>query len=122
MEQSPLYAAVDLGSNSFHLLIVRKVAGQVRIVSRVKRKVRLASGLDSNNNLSDEAIKRGLDCIRLFAEQLQDVAAENVRIVGTATLRLAANRDYFVEQAERILRHRSSAASARPRSSISGFP
>ena len=117
MEQSPLYAAVDLGSNSFHLLIVRKVAGQVRIVSRVKRKVRLASGLDSNNNLSDEAIKRGLDCIRLFAEQLQDVAAENVRIVGTATLRLAANRDYFVEQAER-----SSAASARPRSSISGFP
>ena len=61
MEQSPLYAAVDLGSNSFHLLIVRKVAGQVRIVSRVKRKVRLASGLDSNNNLSSDARKRGLD-------------------------------------------------------------
>ena len=106
MEQSPLYAAVDLGSNSFHLLIVRKVAGQVRIVSRVKRKVRLASGLDSNNNLSSDAMKRGLDCIRLFAEQLQDVAAENIRIVGTATLRRAANRDYFGEQAERILKHR----------------
>ena len=54
MEQSPLYAAVDLGSNSFHLLIVRKVAGQIRIVSRVKRKVRLASGLDGSNNLSSE--------------------------------------------------------------------
>lgn len=60
MEQSPLYAAVNLGSNSFHLLIVRKVAGQVRIVSRVKRKVRLASGLDSNNNLSSDAMKRAL--------------------------------------------------------------
>ena len=118
MEQSPLYAAVDLGSNSFHLLIVRKVAGQVRIVSRVKRKVRLASGLDSNNNLSSDAMKRGLDCIRLFAEQLQDVAAENIRIVGTATLRLAANRDYFVEQAERILKHRVEVISGKREASL----
>ena len=70
---SPLYAAVDLGSNSFHLLVVRNVSGAIRAVSRVKRKVRLAQGLDDKNMLSEEAIRRGLDCIRLFAEQLKDI-------------------------------------------------
>ncbi len=100
---SPLYAAIDLGSNSFHMLVVRKVGDSVRALSRVKRKVRLASGLDENNNLSTEAINRGLDCLRLFAEQLEDIPAENVRIVGTATLRLAKNRHLFLAEAEKFL-------------------
>ena len=96
---SPLFAAIDLGSNSFHMLVVRNVEGAVRAVSRVKRKVRLASGLDENNVLSDEAINRGLDCLKLFAEQLENIPVENVRIVGTATLRIANNVDVFLEKA-----------------------
>ena len=52
---SPLYAAIDLGSNSFHLLIVRNVAGAVSAVCRIKRKVRLASGLDSENEITKKA-------------------------------------------------------------------
>lgn len=48
---------------------------------------------------------RGLDCLRLFAEQLQDVPKENTRIVGTATLRLAGNVGVFLVEAERILGH-----------------
>ncbi|MEE1339602.1 MAG: guanosine-5'-triphosphate,3'-diphosphate diphosphatase [Succinivibrionaceae bacterium] len=100
---SPLFAAIDLGSNSFHMLVVRNVEGAVRAVSRVKRKVRLASGLDENNVLSDEAINRGLDCLKLFAEQLENIPVENVRIVGTATLRIAKNVDVFLEKAEKIL-------------------
>jgi len=100
---SPLYAAIDLGSNSFHMLVVREVAGAVRTVAKVKRKVRLAAGLDADYNLSPEAMARGWDCLRLFAEQLQDVPKANTRIVGTATLRLAANVDQFLVEAERIL-------------------
>ena len=102
---SPLYAAIDLGSNSFHMLVVREVAGAIRTVARVKRKVRLAAGLDHDNRLSQEAMARGWDCLRLFAEQLQDVPKENTRIVGTATLRLATNVDDFLREAERILGH-----------------
>src|SRR5574344_125122 len=102
---SPLYAAIDLGSNSFHMLVVRNIEGAVRAVSRVKRKVRLASGLDNNNYLSEDSINRGLDCLRLFAEQLKDIPPDNVRIVGTATLRIAKNSQDFVTRAERILRH-----------------
>ena len=76
---SPLYAAIDLGSNSFHMLVVRNVSGAIRAVSRVKRKVKLAQGLDENNILSDEAIQRGLDCIRLFSEQLKDIPEQKFR-------------------------------------------
>ncbi|NCB56006.1 MAG: guanosine-5'-triphosphate,3'-diphosphate diphosphatase [Gammaproteobacteria bacterium] len=105
MDQSPLYAAIDLGSNSFHMLMVREVAGAIRTVAKVKRKVRLAAGLDTEHNLSLEAMARGWDCLRLFAEQLQDVPRENIRVVGTATLRLARNVDSFLRTAEQVLGH-----------------
>ena len=104
--QSPLFASIDLGSNSFHMLVVRQVHGAIRVVSKVKRKVRLASGLDESNNLSREAMERGWDCLRLFSEQLQDIPSENIRIVGTATLRIATNSATFVRIAEEILGHK----------------
>lgn len=100
---SPLYAVIDLGSNSFHMLITRQVADSVQIVDKIKRKVRLASGLDNNNVLSQEAIARGIECLRFFAERLQDIPLANIRIVATATVRLATNRDEFLQLAQQIL-------------------
>ena len=101
---SPLYAVIDLGSNSFHMLITRLVADGVQTVDKVKRKVRLASGLDDQRNLSEEAIGRGLECLSFFAERLQDIAPENIRIVATATLRIANNAEQFLNRAEQILK------------------
>ncbi|GAM57096.1 guanosine-5'-triphosphate,3'-diphosphate pyrophosphatase [Vibrio ishigakensis] len=72
-------------------------------MAKIKRKVRLAAGLDNNNALSMEAMQRGWDCLALFAERLQDIPAENIRIVGTATLRVATNIDVFLAQANQIL-------------------
>jgi len=100
---SPLYAVVDLGSNSFHMLITRQLADSVQVVDRVKRKVRLAAGLSKDNILSQQAIAKGLECLSFFAERLQDIPKENIRIVATATLRLAKNRTKFIAQAEQIL-------------------
>ena len=93
---SPLYAAIDLGSNSFHMLIVRHIDGSVQTMAKIKRKVRLAAGLNENNALSQEAMQRGWDCLSLFAERLQDIPKENIRIVGTATLRTATNVSEFL--------------------------
>ena len=45
LSSSTLYAAIDLGSNSFHMLVVREVAGSIQTLARIKRKVRLAAGL-----------------------------------------------------------------------------
>lgn len=103
---SPLYAVIDLGSNSFHMLITRQLADSVQVVDKVKRKVRLASGLDNHNLLGDSAIARGLECLSFFAERLQDISPENIRIVATATLRLATNRDKFINAANEILGHK----------------
>ncbi|WJV66674.1 guanosine-5'-triphosphate,3'-diphosphate diphosphatase [Pectobacteriaceae bacterium CE70] len=100
---SSLYAAIDLGSNSFHMLVVREVAGSVQTMSRIKRKVRLATGLDAQNCLSLEAMQRGWACLKLFSERLQDIPPEQVRVVATATLRLAVNADEFLQQARHIL-------------------
>eukprot|EP00487_Bulimina_marginata_P009647 TRINITY_DN4118_c0_g1_i1.p1 TRINITY_DN4118_c0_g1~~TRINITY_DN4118_c0_g1_i1.p1 ORF type:complete len:130 (-),score=11.89 TRINITY_DN4118_c0_g1_i1:31-420(-) len=103
---SPLYAVIDLGSNSFHMLITRLVADSVQTVDKVKRKVRLASGLDKDNMLSEQAMLRGLECLSFFAERLQDIAPEHIRIVATATLRIAKNAQEFLSQAEQVLGHK----------------
>ncbi|MDW5501499.1 exopolyphosphatase [Pseudomonas lundensis] len=103
LSSSALYAAIDLGSNSFHMLVVREVAGSIQTLARIKRKVRLAAGLDQNNLLSQEAMQRGWQCLKLFSERLQDIPRAQIRVVATATLRLASNADEFLQTAEQIL-------------------
>ena len=103
---SPLYAVVDLGSNSFHMLITRQLADSVQVVDKIKRKVRLAAGLNEANILSDQAMAKGFECLSFFAERLQDIPEKNIRIVATATLRLAHNRADFIVKAEQILAHK----------------
>lgn len=97
------FAAVDLGSNSFHMVIARVVDGAMQIIGRLKQRVHLADGLDTDNRLSEEAIERGLSCLALFAERLQGFNAANVAIVGTHTLRQAANAQDFLQRAEQVI-------------------
>jgi exopolyphosphatase/guanosine-5'-triphosphate,3'-diphosphate pyrophosphatase len=103
LASSPLYAIIDLGSNSFHMMITRQLADSVQVVEKVKRKVRLAAGLNSQNKLSEEAMARGIECLSFFAERLQDIPTQNVRIVATATLRLATNGQTFINRANKVL-------------------
>ncbi|MBT1065946.1 guanosine-5'-triphosphate,3'-diphosphate pyrophosphatase [Bowmanella sp. Y26] len=104
-ESQQYYAAVDLGSNSFHLMVVRVVNGCIHIVGKVKQKVRLAAGLDPEFQLDELSMERGWKCLEAFAERLQDIPAANIRVVATATLRLARNAEQFIHKAERILGH-----------------
>ena len=100
--QKNVYAVIDLGSNSFHMLIAKSIAGGLQTIGRVKRKVRLAAGLDKGNVLSTEAMQRGWECLALFAERLQDIPDKNITIVATATLRLATNAEVFKNHAEKM--------------------
>ena len=95
-------AAIDLGSNSFHMIVARIINGSIQVLSRLKQKVRLADGLDEHNVLSQEAIERGVNCLALFAERLQGFAPEDVNVVGTYTLRRAVNNDEFLRQAATV--------------------
>jgi len=103
LSSSALYAAIDLGSTSCHMWEVRAVAGCIQTLARIKRKVRLAAGLDQNSHLSHEAMQRGWQCLKLFSERLQDIPRAQIRVVATATLRLASNADEFLQTAEQIL-------------------
>jgi len=97
------FAVIDLGSNSFHMMVVESINGSPRVVSKVKRKVRLAAGLDENNVLSLEAMERGWECLALFGEHLSSLNMSNVKVVSTATLRLAKNANEFCEKGNLLL-------------------
>lgn len=102
VRESLKVAALDIGSNSFHLVVARIVAGSVQILHRVKQKVRLADGLGLDGSLSQEAQQRGLDTLATIAESLQDFAPESVRVVATHTLRKAHNAKEFLQAAKKV--------------------
>ncbi|MEZ5502898.1 MAG: Ppx/GppA phosphatase family protein [Halioglobus sp.] len=97
-----LLAAIDLGSNSFHLIIAKIDHGEMRPVEALAEKVQLGAGLE-HGRLSEAAIQRGLDCLARFAQLLGSVDVQRVRVVGTHALRMAKNRRAFTGPAQRIL-------------------
>jgi exopolyphosphatase/guanosine-5'-triphosphate,3'-diphosphate pyrophosphatase len=98
-------AAVDLGSNSFHMVVARYSHGQITIVDRLREMVRLAAGLDEQGRLSKEATDRALATIARFGQRLRDMNAKSVRVVGTNTLRKARRKAAFLERARETLGH-----------------
>lgn len=98
-------AVVDLGSNSFHMLVAEVRPDEVRIIDRLREMVRLATGLDRNNRIADAATERAFACLARFGERIGDLPPGNVRVVGTNTLRKARNATAFVAGAEARLRH-----------------
>jgi exopolyphosphatase/guanosine-5'-triphosphate,3'-diphosphate pyrophosphatase len=98
-------AAVDLGSNSFHMIVAQPVGGQLRIIDRMRETVRLANGLDGRNQLSADARERALACLQRFGQRLRAMPPGSVRVVGTNTLRKARNVREFLEAASSALGH-----------------
>lgn len=100
---SDYIAAVDLGSNSFHMIIARIEGDQLHVVDRLREQVQLGAGLDRYKRLTPAVQERALACLGRFGERLRDLPPGSVRAVGTNTLRLARNSDAFLEAAERVL-------------------
>ncbi|WP_339878539.1 Ppx/GppA family phosphatase [Pseudidiomarina gelatinasegens] len=106
MTQDARFAAIDLGSNSFHLIIATvKRDGGYRILSRHRQKVRLADGFNTHLEVSEAAIQRGIECLKGFADKLKNISAERVRCVATATLRKATNHAQILPRFEQALGH-----------------
>ncbi|WP_040727627.1 exopolyphosphatase [Thiomicrorhabdus sp. Kp2] len=100
-----LFAAIDLGSNSFHMIVARDVHGQMQVIDKHKEMVRLRSGLDKHGKLTDKAFEEGIACLERFGQLIKDIPKENVRAVGTNTLRNAVNSREFLKQAKQALGH-----------------
>ena len=98
-------AAVDLGSNSFHMMVARADGTDLHVIDRLREPVRLAAGLDSAKHLNPETSARALSCLSRFGERLRGVPPERVRVVGTNTLRKMRGRREFLAAAEAVLGH-----------------
>ncbi|SFB42988.1 exopolyphosphatase [Azotobacter beijerinckii] len=104
-ESFPFIAAIDLGSNSFHMVLAKADRTEIRLLERRGEKVQLGAGLDDQRQLSEEAMERGLDCLRRFAQQINGLPKGAVRIVATNALREALNRNEFIRRANEVLGH-----------------
>lgn len=96
-------AAVDLGSNSFHMMIAEELQGEIRTLERRGEKVQLAAGLNAAGHLSDDAIERGVACLAQFGQRLQGMDPSRVVVFATNALRAARNRQVFIDKAEAVL-------------------
>ena len=98
-------AAVDLGSNSFHMIVVETDNGHFKVVDKIRDMVRLAAGLDKKNVLDEKTINRAVKSLERFGERLRDMEYGSVRVVGTNTLRKARNSEEFLSRAEAAIGH-----------------
>ena len=105
LNDGELLAAVDLGSNSYHMVVARYVLGQLRIVDRLRETVRMAAGLDDHGGLAPEALSRGLDCIARFGERIRTMPPHRVRAIATNTVRSLRHPQSFLVPAETALGH-----------------
>ncbi|MES9862405.1 MAG: exopolyphosphatase [Candidatus Thiodiazotropha sp. LLP2] len=98
-------AAIDLGSNSFHLIVARVNDGHLQIIDKMKEMVRLGEGLTTDKRLDPMVAERALDCLSRYSQRLRPLPAENIRVVGTNTMRQIDPADNFLSLAEKALLH-----------------
>jgi exopolyphosphatase/guanosine-5'-triphosphate,3'-diphosphate pyrophosphatase len=100
---SDVIAAVDLGSNSFHMVVARYSHGQLVIIDRLREVVRLAAGVGDDGRIDKDVAARALACLERFGQRLRDMHARNVRVVGTNALRISRRKQAFLERARDAL-------------------
>lgn len=106
-------AAVDIGSNSFHMVVARYTLGQLRVVDRLRETVRMADGLDGKGGISSAARQRGLECLARFGQRIRDIPSLRVRALATNTVRQLSSPQSFLVPAETALGHAIEVVSGR---------
>lgn len=105
LQEGDLLAALDLGSNSFHIVVAQRVLGQLRIVDRLRETVRMAEGLNASGGLSPEVQERALASLSRFGQRIAGIPPKQVRVVATNTVRQMRHPERFLSPAEAALGH-----------------
>ncbi|MBB1471468.1 MULTISPECIES: Ppx/GppA phosphatase family protein [unclassified Luteimonas] len=105
LEDGDMLAAIDLGSNSYHMVVARYTLGQLRVVDRLRETVRMAEGLDAKGGLVTEVRQRALQCLARFGQRIRDIPPHRVRAIATNTVRRLAAPQAFLMPAETALGH-----------------
>jgi len=106
-------AAVDLGSNSFHMVVAQLHHEELRIVDRLRERTAIGEGLDDADRLKAKVADRALECLERFGQRLSHMPADSVRVVGTNTLRRMRDSRAFLAKARTALGHRIEVISGR---------
>jgi len=102
-----MIAAVDLGSNSFHLIVARvDEHGNFSMVDQMKEMVRLRGGLDEYNNMDEAVAQNALECLQRFGDRIRHLKSSAVKAAGTNTLRTMNSSSEFLRKANKALGHR----------------
>lgn len=113
LQDGELLAAIDLGSNSFHMVVARYVLGQLRIVDRLRDAVRLAEGLDGHGGLHPEVLERALAALARLGQRIRTIPAHRVRAIATNSVRQLHQPLSFLVPAETALGHAIEVVSGR---------
>lgn len=105
LRDGEMLAALDLGSNSFHMVVAQMVLGQLRVVDRLRESVRMAEGLDGFGGLAPEVRDRALACLSRFGQRVADIPPHRIRAVATNTVRALRAPEAFLVPAEAALGH-----------------
>lgn len=97
----PVYAALDLGTNNCRLLIARPAPGGFRVIDAFSRIVRLGEGLSRSDRLSEPAMERTLEALRVCGAKIRRRGVTAARAVATEACRRASNCAEFIELVER---------------------
>jgi len=98
-------AAVDLGSNSFHMIVAKRENEQLVVLDRLRDAVRLGGGLMPDKSLADAARARALDSLSKMGQRVHALPHNAVRAVGTNTMRQIRDGGAFLRAAEQALGH-----------------
>ena len=113
LQDGDQFAAIDIGSNSFHMVVARYTLGQLRVVDRLRETVRMADGLDGKGGISSAARQRGLECLARFGQRIRDIPSLRVRALATNTVRQLSSPQSFLVPAETALGHAIEVVSGR---------
>ena len=108
-----MLAAIDLGSNSYHMVVARYTMGQLRIVDRLRETVRMGEGLDGKGGLRADVRARALECLSRFGQRIRDIPPTRVRALATNAVRRLALPQAFLAPAEAALGHAIEVVSGR---------
>lgn len=95
-----MYACIDLGSNSFHLLVGEMEQGKIKILERCSDKVQLGEGVRDSGQISPQAFGRGIACLENFRTLMKKYPIERYWALGTNTFRVTSNSDEFINAAK----------------------
>ena len=96
--QQSAFAALDLGTNNCRLLVAKPMNDGFRIIDGFSRIVRLGEGVSELGALSDAAVQRTIDALKICAKKMSRQRVSKARCVATQAARSASNGVYFVDR------------------------